>query len=112
MAAPPRPAKPWMVAATATAPANATSATGVPVQPSRTTAKTAAALAPRLMPRTSGLASGLRSIDWNAAPADANAAPARTAMQARGSVDSMKMKDAPGMVVPVIIRMPSTNDTR
>ena len=45
----------------------------------------AAALAPEVMPMTSGAASGLRSIVWKVTPARPKLRPATTAMTAGGS---------------------------
>ena len=52
---------------------------------------TAAALAPRLTPTMSGLASGLRSVVWKIAPPTPKARPTSTASTARGSLLSMTM---------------------
>ena len=67
---------------------------------STTSATTAAALAPELMPMTSGEASGLRSIVWKVTPATPNAMPVSTAMLARGRRSSPTVKEAPGTVPP------------
>ena len=91
---------------------SAATVTGVPRTPRTTTAMTAPALAPSVMPRTSGLASGLRSMTWKAQPAAPNAAPARTAMRARGRVDSIRTKDAPGICSPPMMRIASGKLTR
>ncbi len=53
------------------------------------TRKTAVALAPPVMPRTSGLANGLRAIDWVSAPEIPSAAPTIRPTSARGIRRSM-----------------------
>ena len=63
-----------------------------------TIANTAAALAPMLTPMMSGLASGLRSVVWKIAPPTPNASPTSTPSTARGSLVSIRMYDAPGIV--------------
>lgn len=73
------------------APRTAASETGQPDQPASAIAATAAALAPRLTPITSGLASGLRRVAWKIAPPTPKARPTRTASTARGSLDSSTM---------------------
>ncbi len=98
--------------AASTAPESAARVTGVPRHPSTTTETTAPALAPRVMPSTSGLASGLRSITWKAAPAAPKAAPASTAITARGNVDSRSTNDAPGTCSPPRMRTASGSETR
>lgn len=65
-----------------------------------TMAVTAAALAPELMPMTSGLASGFRSMVWNSAPASPKAIPIMVPVTARGSLFSITMKLAPGIFAP------------
>ena len=71
---------------------------------STTMAKAAAALAPELMPMTSGLASGLRSIVWKVTPARPKQSPATTASAARGSRSRPTVKDAPGTSSPSTTR--------
>ncbi len=71
---------------------------------STTTAKTAAAPAPALMPMTSGEASGLRSIVWKVTPAMPSALPTRRARTARGRRSSPTVKLAPGTVCPRMTR--------
>jgi hypothetical protein len=85
------PATSRTTSATPRAPATAAAETGHPVQPARAIAETAAALAPRLTPTMSGLASGLRNVVWKMAPPAPNARPASTARTARGSLDSITM---------------------
>ena len=70
-------------------------------------ATTAAALAPELMPMTSGEASGLRSMVWKVMPPRPNEAPASTASVARGSRSSPTVNDAPGTVSPRMTRSTS-----
>ena len=72
-----------------------------------TIAKTADALAPSEMPSMSGLASGLRRVDWKIAPAAPKATPASTPRTARGSFDSIMMNVAPGISSPPTIRKKS-----
>ncbi len=67
----------------------------------------AAALAPELMPMTSGLASGLRSSVWKVAPATPNAMPASTAVRARGSRSVPTVNEAPVTWSPVSTAMTS-----
>ena len=55
----------------------------------------------------SGLASGLRSVVWKIAPPTPNATPTRTPSTARGSLLSIRMKDAPGISSPNRIRKKS-----
>ena len=57
---------------------------------------TAAALAPVLIPMTSGLARALRSIVWNTTPPIPKQSPVNSAVAARGSRSSPTVKDAPG----------------
>ena len=56
---------------------------------------TAAALAPAEIPMMSGLASGLRSMVWKAAPAAPKASPASRPARARGSRSVPIAKEAP-----------------
>ena len=53
-------------------------------QPSMRMQNTAATLAPDVMPMTSGLARGLRSMVWNVLPATPNANPTSTPHARRG----------------------------
>ena len=85
------PATARTASATPRAPATAAAETGQPVHPARAIADTAAALAPRLTPTMSGLASGLRSVVWKIAPPIPKAVPTSTASTARGSLDSITM---------------------
>ncbi len=77
----------------------AAAATDQPLHPASVITVTAAALAPRLTPTMSGLASGLRSVVWKIAPPMPKARPTSTASTARGSLDSMTMKVAPGSLL-------------
>lgn len=64
---------------------------------------TAAALAPELMPMTSGEASGLRSIVWNVTPAIPRHSPDRRPSTAScGSPSSPTVNAAPGTSSPMI----------
>src|SRR6478609_1671303 len=81
---------------TATAPTRAAAGSQRPCASRKVRAMTDAADAPTLMPMMSGLASGLRKVVWNIAPAAPNARPARSPSRARGSLASMTMKEAPG----------------
>ena len=92
---------------TASAPVTANADTETPSRSSVTIAKTAAVLAPRLTPITSGLASALRSVVWKIAPLTPRAAPTMTASRARGSLVSIRMYVAPGMSAPKRIRKKS-----
>ena len=85
----------------------AAAATDQPVHPASVITVTAAALAPRLTPTMSGLASGLRSVVWKIAPPMPKARPTSTASTARGSLDSMTMKVAPGICSPPRMRKKS-----
>ena len=85
------PATARTASATARAPTMAAAETGQPVQPARAITVMAAALAPRLTPTMSGLASGLRSVVWKMAPPTPKATPTSTASTARGSLDSITM---------------------
>lgn len=91
----PRPTA-YMSRLTATAPTRAAAGSQSPWASRNVRAMTAAADAPRLMPMMSGLASGLRRVVWNIAPAAPNASPARSPIRARGALASMTMKEAPG----------------
>ena len=84
----------------ATTVANADTALGL--RSSTRMPMTAAALAPELMPMTSGLASGLRSIVWNVDPARPNASPTISPVSARGSRSVPTVKDAPSTSAPMI----------
>ena len=57
---------------------------------------TAATLAPELMPRMSGEASGFRSRVWKVAPAAPNAKPASSPSIARGRRNCPTVNEAPG----------------
>ena len=65
-------------------------------QPSTMSERIAAALAPEVIPMTSGLARGLRSMVWKVTPATPNATPARTPVSVRGIRSVPTVKDAPG----------------
>ncbi|KOG53542.1 hypothetical protein ADK76_27290 [Streptomyces griseoflavus] len=67
------------------APASAPAETAVPPSPSATMQVAAAALAPEVMPMTSGLASGLRTRLWKIAPDMPNPRPASSPVSTRGS---------------------------
>ena len=54
------------------------------------------------MPITSGLASGLRSMVWNRVPESPKAIPIMVPMTARGSLFSITMKLAPGILSPPV----------
>ncbi|MNI85679.1 hypothetical protein D3C73_1426960 [compost metagenome] len=54
------------------------------------------------MPMMSGLASGLRSMVWNRAPARPKAMPIMVPTTARGSLCSITMKLAPGIFSPPV----------
>ena len=66
--------------------------TAVPLSDSVTIANAAAAPAPDVMPMTSGLASGLRSIVWNVTPPNPKQAPVASAVTARGSRSAPTVK--------------------
>ena len=85
--------------------------TAIPSNPRMTMAKTAAALAPELMPMISGLASGLRSITWNAAPAIPKLAPASMARMARGRRSCPTVNEAPATFSPRITLSTSPGGT-
>ena len=85
----------------------ATTDTAVPLSPSMTIAKTAAAPAPELIPMMSGLASGLRSMVWKVTPARPKLIPATTASTARGSRSRPTVKEAPGTSWPRTTRQTS-----
>ncbi|CAM5535960.1 hypothetical protein SVIOM342S_09694 [Streptomyces violaceorubidus] len=65
------------------------SATAVAAPPDTVTRNTATAPAPLVMPTTSGLASGLRAIDWVRAPQTPSATPTTSPARARGIRRSM-----------------------
>ncbi len=65
------------------------SVTAVAAPPETVTRNTATAPAPLVMPRTSGLASGLRAIDWVRAPETPSATPTTSPARARGIRRSM-----------------------
>ncbi len=62
--------------------------------------KTAAALAPDVMPMMSGEASGLRSMVWKTQPPIPKAAPVSRPRATRGIRSSPTVKEAPGTVPP------------
>ena len=80
-----------------------------PLQCSTTSERMAAALAPDVMPITSGLARGFRSIVWKVDPATPKAMPARTPVSARGNRNVPTVKDAPCTCCPK--RTATTSDT-
>ena len=98
---PSRPARARIARATPSPTPRAKRLTTMPDQPHRRIATTAAALEPLVTPMTSGLASWLRSIVWEARPPMPRAAPARRAMRTRGSRSSPIAKAAPGASRPV-----------
>ena len=104
--APPESTK--MPSATANPPAKPAAVSAAPLSPNTTSPVTAAALAPSVTPITSGLASGLRSMDWKAAPEPPRASPAPSATSAVGSLVSRKMKLAGPRSAPSRIRTAST----
>ena len=101
------PATQRTTAETTTAPTTANADTAPSRRPRVSSAKMPAALAPRLTPTMSGLASGLRSSIWKRDPAEPRASPTRTASTARGSLLSIRMKVETGTCSPKRIRKKS-----
>ncbi|CAH0237944.1 hypothetical protein SRABI128_02605 [Microbacterium sp. Bi128] len=77
-----------MRAADATPPITTNPVSVRPLTVRVSTANTPTAPAEAVTPRTSGLASGLRSTTWKTAPASPSAAPTTTAAVARGILTS------------------------
>ena len=110
--APPRPPA-WlrMRPAATTAPASAATVTGVPRTPDDDRDDGPGAGAERDAEDV-GARERVAEQTWNAEPAAPNAAPASTAMRARGSVDSISTNDAPGICSPPMIAIASGKETR
>ncbi len=86
--------RPYIRSATPRPATTATRETTGPFSDRTTMAKTAAALAPELMPMMSGLARGLRSMIWKATPASPKLRPASTQRTARGNRNRPTVKAA------------------